>query len=133
VTEIETTRSFQEKMFEKIREQIGTLMTEEDLRKLVQAAMQKAFFENVKCKNHWGEVKEEPPVFETKLRELMREQVSMAMQKWINEHPEEIKAIVNRVIEKGIVDIVFEHIRQETSGPMQQLAQSLRDQGFLKS
>lgn len=40
-TDIATTKTFQERMFEKIRDQMGDLMTDEDLKKLVDAAMQK--------------------------------------------------------------------------------------------
>lgn len=133
MNEIETTKTFQEKMFEKIREQIGTLMTEDDLKKVVDAAMQKAFFENIKYADRWGAIKEEPPVFVANFRELMRQQVHSAMEKWIQEHPEEISKIINEVIRDGIVNIVVGHIEDRTKSSMQNLASDLLSNGILKA
>ena len=42
---IATTQDFQQRMFEKIRDQMGSLLTDEELKALVETAINKAFFE----------------------------------------------------------------------------------------
>ncbi len=51
--ELQMTQDFQTRIFKRIRESIGDLMTDEDLRKLIEAAMQKAFFTEVKIEGNY--------------------------------------------------------------------------------
>ncbi len=131
-TEIATSQSFQEKMFAKIREQMGDLLTEEDLKKMVDAAMQKAFFEPVKNLNSYGSVVgESPPAFVTMIKKATEDQVTSAVKEWIKEHPEEITRALNEALEKGMFKMALSYFEQRTYGPMHELVMKLQQKGIL--
>lgn len=62
--EIETSKDFQDRVFEKIRADIGNLMTDAELKSLLHAAMSRAFFEPIVVKDRYGyNNQENPPHF----------------------------------------------------------------------
>jgi hypothetical protein len=130
-TEITTSKTFQEKMFERIRDQIGDLMTEEDLKKIVEVAMQKAFFEPVTEIGRYGDKTTTDPIFVKKIRSLMEEQVKLQVSAWIKEHPEEITKTLNECIGKGMSGMMIAHFDSKLSYPLQQFAEGLRQKGLL--
>lgn len=132
VTEIATSKTFQERMFERIKEQMGDLLTEEDLKKMVDAAMQKAFFESVKNLNSYGSVvSESPSAFITMIKKATEDQVTSAVKEWIKEHPEEITRALNEALEKGMFKMALSYFEQRTYGPMQELVMKLQQKGIL--
>lgn len=101
---------FQARMFERIKSQIGELMTDDELKKVVDAAMQKAFFEpSVKVINpgSYQERKElGPPHISLLLEELLKDQVKVLMQQWIAEHEAEVLELINKHLEGGMAAVV---------------------------
>jgi hypothetical protein len=132
-TEVQMSQDFQARIFSKIRESIGDLMTDDDLRKLVEAAMQKAFFTEVPVPgDYYGRSpKVEPPHLVQLVKTLLDERVKAAAQKWLEDHPEEVTKAINDAIGKGIFGILQNYIESKTSTPLWQLAESLRQKGVL--
>jgi len=128
-TEIQASQSFQQKMFERIKEQIGDLMTEDDLKNVVNAAMQKAFFDKRLTSDHYP--REMEPLFVELIRNLMATKVEAAMKDWLDKHPGEMEKIVTDVIGQGLINIITNHLNSKASWPLQQLAEQLRQKGIL--
>ena len=131
MNEITTTKAFQERVFEKIRADIGNLMTDDELKSLLNAAMQKAFFEPTRRTDSYHTT-EEPPAFITLTRDLMREKVGSAVEKWINEHPEEVNKAIREVLAGGIAGAIAMHLEMRFSQPLQQLRQELETKGLVE-
>lgn len=125
------TKTFQERMFERIRDDIGELMSDEDLRRVVDSAVQKAFFEPIVTKDVWGRITETPPPLVIEMTKLMRERVDAAIREWVMTHPDEIAKIIDDVISRGIVTIVMNYFDQRTFQPLQALSEALRAKGLL--
>lgn len=130
-TEVETTKTFQDRMFEKIREQMGDLMTESDLKALVDSSMQKAFFEPSKTVDRWRGETLGDPVFVVMVRNEMSAKVTAAIQAWLAEHPEEVAKAIDDTLAKGMFALIQQHIESVASWPMQQMAEQLRAKGVL--
>jgi hypothetical protein len=129
--EIETTKTFQERMFERIREQMGELMSEDDLKALVDSAMKKAFFEPARETDRWGNTKQGEAMFLTMLRKEMELKVTEAIKTWLAEHPEEVAKAIDDTIAKGMLGLIQQHIETVTMQPMMELADRLRMKGVL--
>jgi hypothetical protein len=130
--EISTTKNFQEKMFERIREQMGDLMTEDDLKALVDSAMKKAFFEPAYEKDLYGNLRiTKDSVFINLIRKEMEIKVSEAIKTWLVEHPEEVSKAIDETIAKGMFSLIQQHIEKITMQPMLQFADQLRAKGLI--
>lgn len=131
MSDIATTQAFQERMFAKIRDQMGDLMTDDDLRKLVDAAMQKAFFEpRTESNGHYG-TKQVPPLFVVLITDLMREEVAKAVTQWVRDHPKDVSASITAAIEKGVAGMVMASFESRVFGPLQTFDSALRAKGLL--
>ena len=131
--EIETSRAFQERVFEKIRQDIGNLMTDAELKSLLHAAMQKAFFEPVKVNDGYSSrMTEKPPVFVSKVKELMDQKVGSAVDKWLEEHPEEVNKAIKEVLAGGIANALAMHLEMRFSEPLQNLRNELEQKGLVE-
>lgn len=131
---VTTTKDFQERMFERIRDQIGDLLTEEDLKKLVDAAVQKAFFEKrtVVIGDGWSRREAQvDPYFVELLREEMKERVKAEVATWLAEHPAEIVTAIERTIGGGILACLVREIELRTQGPVNSLVSELTKKGVL--
>lgn len=134
MTQLTTNETFQERMFNRVREQMGDLMTEEELKKIVDSALQKAFFEEKVTKGpHWNSQEtREPSHFVKLLNKELEAPIKQAIQQWLADNPEQITKVINEVIGKGFLGIIHSYIQEKTTTPLYQFSQQLRDMGVLK-
>lgn len=131
MTNIAISQDFQTKIFDRIRDSIGDLMTDDDLKKLVDASMQKVFFEDRFKRDSWGAMTVKPPLLTELIEELLQKRVTASVKEWIDAHPEDMKAAIDAAIAKGIFDLVRQHFEQRAAGPMFELANRLQQKGVL--
>lgn len=134
-TAVATNETFQERMFKRVREQMGDLMTEAELKQIVDTAMHKAFFEEkvIKDGQYWNSPqKTESSQFVKLIQEEMKEPMKKAIQDWLAEHPEKINEVIKEVIGKGFLGIIHDYIQTKTSSPIYEFANQLRNLGILK-
>lgn len=126
------TKTFQERMFEKVRDQISDLMTKDDLKNLVDLSIKKAFFEPAETKDRWGNtIHNNESIFITLIRKEMEPKVKEAIKKWLSEHPEDVENAIDNALAKGMFGLIQQHIETVSYHPMQQLAEQLRAKGVL--
>ena len=129
-TAVATPETFQERMFARVRESMGDLMTDDELKKIVDAAMQRAFFEPREVRDGYH-TRTEQPYFVALIQKEMQSEVQKQISAWIANHPEEIKKVLDEVIAKGIFGMMVQHFEQKTSWPLQQMVQQLTSKGVL--
>ena len=133
-SEIQTSKTFEQRMFERIREQMGDLMTEEDLRKLVDTAMHKAFFEPtvVQSSGYYNSTPEvRPPLFISMIQKEVESKVRQEIVRWLEEHPEEVSKAIKETIEAGIFTMMCNHFAAKSSFPLQNLMSQLSSKGLI--
>ena len=132
--EVSTTKDFQERMFERIRGQIGDLMTTDDLKKIVDAAIEKAFFEKQKVatgKSYGAQYEEIDPVFVVQMRELLKPAVSEACSKWMNDNKEAVTKVINDLVAANVFGLVQQHLNSTMQSSLQVMIDQLRKQGMI--
>lgn len=133
-TEVTTNESFQERMFKRVREQMGDLMTEAELKTIVDTALHKAFFEERVIKSsHWNTPDtKKPSAFVELLQEELKQPIREGIQAWLAEHPEKVNEVITETIGKGFLGILHSYIEQKTNEPIFRFANDLRNMGVLK-
>lgn len=125
-TEVAEARSFQERMFGKIREQMGTLLTDKELKEILEKSVSRAFFEPVVHKDGYGRTDTEEAHFIKLVRDLMKERVDAAIGLWIKEHEETVGKAVEETVAKGMLELVRKHIESKIELSMVELAESIK-------
>jgi len=99
MNEIVESKSFKEKMQDRIKDSIGELMTDEELSKIIEKAVNQIFFEPTH--NGYNQ-KDTPPFLHSLIKALLEEQVRIIVNKYIKNHTEEVKKVIDETISKGI-------------------------------
>jgi hypothetical protein len=119
-------------MFERIRGQMGDLMSTDDLKAVVNSAMQKAFFDPAYETDRYGNsIRMKDSVFVNLIRKEMEPKVIEAIKTWLAEHPEEVTKAIDETVAKGMFGLIQQHLTQAISQPMFNLANDLRSKGIL--
>lgn len=130
--EVATVQSFQERVGSMIRSQIGELMTNEEIKSLVDKAMQDAFFTEREVKtDQWGRTKIEPPYAVELVTELLREEVRAAAVAWLRENPEAVQEAIKGAIGKGVMDLLTTALNNHFFGAFEAFRNDLRNKGFV--
>lgn len=106
--EVATVQSFQERVGSMIRSQIGELMTNEEIKALVDKAMHEAFFETRQVRaDTWSGTYTTKPGYAIELvTDLLREEVKAAAVAWLKENPEAVQEAIRGAIGKGMMDML---------------------------
>lgn len=124
---------FQQRMFEKVRESLGALMTDAELKVVVDQATQKAFFEERKVprggySSGWETL---PPLFVELIQKELQPRFEAAIKTWATEHPEIIEKALQDAIGGGITRVLLTHINEKLNGPLWEMGQALRNKGII--
>ena len=98
----QVTKSFDERMMDMMRENVGGLFTPDDLKKIVERGIEKLFFEARLTNSNYGRNDYKPSLSEELVEKHMKEQVRIAIAEWIKDNPEKMLPIIETAINKGI-------------------------------
>lgn len=98
--------SFEEKLKQRIRDSVGELMTDEDLKKILERSIDEYLFKprHNPSKGSFGS--DYPPFIEECIKRQMESKVSLAVDKWARDNPDKIDEAVQKVILMGIAGCV---------------------------
>jgi len=120
--------TFQERIFDKIKESIGDLMSEEDLKRLVEAALQDAFFKERVTKNYqFGSTSEvKPPVLVELVEKLLRERVRVAVDAWLATNQDKLAPLIQKMVDDGLCTMLRRILEDKTQQAMWLLGEHLK-------
>jgi predicted regulator of amino acid metabolism with ACT domain len=128
--EIATNKTFQDKMFERVRDQMGDLLTDEELKKIVEQAIQKAFFESISINTGYGNTTQKPSLFIHLIQEELKVRVNSAVSEWLKANESVVKESIENVIKEGMLKGVIQALESRMSWPTQQLGEMLKQRGI---
>lgn len=118
-----------ERIYERIRDSIGDLMSDEDLKILVDKATEKAFFEPVRTTESSGYHSRDitkPPVLVEKVAELLDAPIKAAVEKYLAENQEKVAEIIATQLEGKFSQVVMRSLDEKMYTPMENLKNELR-------
>jgi translation elongation factor EF-G len=112
-TQVEKTQTFEEKMKARIKDGIGDLLSDDEVKKLIDRGMEEVFMKDQIIRDTQGyssRDKIKPCLLHEIVKEMMQPAVNEAVKAYILEHPEEVQAAVTKVIEDGMGKAVLSGI-----------------------
>lgn len=101
-TEIDTPKTFQERMKERIKKDIGELITDEELSELIKRGIDEVFFkETVIDTGSWNNKKVIPALMHSVVKELLTERVTKEVSDYFNNNPKVIAEVVETTLREG--------------------------------
>ena len=100
-TELDTSKSFQQKMMDRIRESIGELMTDEDLKEIVDRGMEEALFKPRCFRSSYGSATEECSLVDKVIKDELHSQMNEAVHTWMSDNQQTLIDAVQNAAKKG--------------------------------
>lgn len=95
-------RTFEEKMKDRIRDSIGDLLSDEDLKKLIERGMEDVFFKGKIDRDSWGNVRSEQlPLIHQMVKEHIEPIVQEEVAKYIDNNRELVIDVIKQTLEVG--------------------------------
>lgn len=119
-------KSFQERIADRIREDIGKLLADEELRVIVERAVEEAFFKPVLLdESAWGQKRYAQPFLHQLLKELLENQVKNAVDGYLATHAEDVNKAITSTIEGGMWAILVSAITSRFQWELQQFQNNI--------
>lgn len=118
---------FQAKMQERLRQSFGDLMPDEVLRGIVARGIEEAFFKERIKRTSWGRDEIEPSWVTQFVKKEAETQVRIAVEKWVSENTDKVKAILDERLSHGLASAVLKAFDEMFSGVMFNLRQEIAE------
>ena len=125
-TDIQPAKSLQERVGERIRDQIGDLLTDDDLKKLVETALHDAFFKERRESRQYGQDILHPPQIVEQVRKLLVDRVDAAVTVWLDEHRDEFTKHLDDAIGKGLSGLLQQWLDSKVQTELFQFGDRLK-------
>jgi replicative superfamily II helicase len=122
-----TPKTFEEKMKDRIKDSIGDLISDEDLKKLVEKGVQEAFFTERTAQQGYNSVRV-PALMTGIVEECLKDRAKVAVQEWMVEHADEVAAILDKIVRDDLGQIMLAAFTQQLTAPLQQFQWSVQQQ-----
>jgi hypothetical protein len=132
-TELTTPKTFEEKMRDRIRESIGDLMSNEDLKKLLDRAVEENFFKEKVVMSEWGrEQSRKPALLIGLVKELLAERMNEVIKQWLADNEEQVKKTLDEVVKMGVGGAYIAALNSQFSSQLLSLQIGLEQQIRMK-
>jgi len=126
MNDIVKSKSFEDKMKDRVKESIGDLMTDEDLSKIVHRSMEEIFFTEKEIKNSWGSVtKTIQPLSHEMVREILTPLIKVKMNQFIKQHSSIIEDHIKTVIDNGLSKLMLKSVDSYMENKFQQIGYNI--------
>lgn len=132
-TAVVKAKSLEERVTEKLHEQIGELLTTEDLRDMVSRGVEEALFKPryEPARSSWDRPNQKPPLIEEVVSKHLELRMRQAVEEWINENPAKIEEVLKRIMQAGVADALVRTLDYRFGGLFDQAIQSLKANGTI--
>jgi uncharacterized hydantoinase/oxoprolinase family protein len=109
-TAITENLSFKEKLMERIRDSIGDLISDDDLKNILEAGVDSALFERREIKDDYGRIKTIPSLVDEAVSTHIKERLDARVKEWLLENPEKLEQAVNEAVTDGLGKILVQSV-----------------------
>lgn len=102
---VKDTRTFEQKLRDKLKNDIGDLMSDEDLQQIVDRGVNSLLFEPRYSKNGYT-TDRLPPLIHELIMDSMERKIYDIIRQWVEDNPEKVAEAIKQVIEDGIMGAI---------------------------
>lgn len=129
--ELSETKTLQERINTRLAEQIGDLITEDDLKGIVERGVEDFLFKPRHVLRTYGGYDTHPALMQEMVEKHFQNRVTASVDAWLAANPEKIEALVKAAIDNGIANAVMSSLDQRFGNLLNYLIPQLQSQGLL--
>lgn len=111
MSEVAVSKTFEQKMEEKIKESIGEMMESEDLKKIIERGIELAFFKQKEIKDGYRTLTVDSFLIEC-IRQNMDKLVAQEIEKRFDADKEKFQSLIEKTLEKDVFELFAKGFNQ---------------------
>ena len=123
--ELAVTQNFQERMKDRIRDSIGDLLSDEDLKNIIERGIEEVFFKETYDNSSHYNKKVFPPLIHQMVKECLNERMQEQVKIWIASHNDEVEEAIKECVVQGAGAALMAAIKYHFEGSMNTLASDM--------
>ncbi len=124
--------SFEDKLKGRIRDSIGELMSDEDLKRVIERGIDDALFKPRLTPSGYGGHNTKPSLVEEAINTHFQAKVREALDDWIKANPEKLQEALDKAVKLGIAGCIDYALEQKFSYMFQAAASQMKANGALR-
>ena len=125
-TELATSKSFEEKLQDKIKESFGDLLSNEELKTIITTGIDKILFQPRMMRNGYGGNETKPPLIVEILQPLLEAHVKEFVIQWLKDNPQKVDELLKKALEQGAGSLIFNFFTTTFQQSMWDMQESFR-------
>lgn len=131
-TEITTPQNFEDRLKARIKDSIGELVSDDDLKRIIERGIEDALFNPRRIltrTDSWGNKQYDtgPPLVQEIVTPLLREEMASAVAQWLRAHPDTVEKIIAESLGKGITAAVTKAIDEKMQHAFWQFGEAIKN------
>jgi len=115
--ELELSKTFEDRMKERVKNDIGELLTDDELTQIIKKHLDGIFLKE-RFDTSGFHTKRIPPLLENTVKELMEDNVKIALNEYMEEHKVDVLDMVQKTIKLGIGDALMSAMQYKFSSDL---------------
>lgn len=133
-TEVQPPKTLEERITSRLHESIGDLITDADLKAVVERGIEQALFkprlvEEFRYGSRHTDTK--PPLVDEQVAKLLTEKMREATDQWLKDNPEKIEAALREVMQRGVGSAMLYSLEQRFAGLFESALTNMKSQGLI--
>ena len=122
------TKDFKTRMMDRVRESIGDLLTDDELKQMIDKSMQAIFFTEKATTNDWGRVTSTKPALMHEIVEkFVKERVETGTKDYLKAHEGDVKRLIAEALDRGLACSVMRAFDRTFIGPLQDFSMKVAE------
>lgn len=121
-------KELEAKVLEKIKNELGDLITDSDITILVGKAINQAFFEPITTHDSYNRAATKPPLINQLITESLTPHFQIAIDKWIADNEETVKETMQKLVNDGAGMAIIQSFNNRFDFAMSTLQHNIEQQ-----
>lgn len=111
----------------RIKDSIGDLMTDEDLRKIMERGVEKALFQPRDGRDGYGYTRSKESLVDEAVHKFLEQQMQAAVDKWVDSNADKLKEAVDKAIVLGAGECAIRAMDSRMNTALYELGQRMNE------
>ena len=122
-TDVAKQKTYEDKLRDRIRESVGELMTDEDLKKLIERGVEGFLFEERRVSGRYNDYI--PPLMQEIVDSYLKERMEIEVKKWIKDNEDKFEKTIKEIFDRDAGRAFASAMSSVWVNPMQSLESEL--------
>lgn len=124
-TAVQPAATFEERVINRVRDDIGSLMTDAELKRIVEVAVERIFFKERRTSDNYNS-RVQPSIFQEVVQTAVEKQFAVAIELYVKEHSDLFAAAIDASIKQGLTKLIAQFFDGKTQQVLYAFAEQLK-------